>query len=1465
MNPKINKFTVTLFCLFFGFQISGYSQYSWYQMENFKGTARYGAVSFTTDTAVYVGLGRTSTGYVKDFWRYSPAKDTWFKVADFGGPARMYAVAFTLNNKGYVVTGEDASARYKDLWEYDPATNQWTKKADFGGTARSRAVSFAINNKGYVATGYDGADKKDLWEYDPTANTWTAKADLTSDPRESAVGFSLNGIGYICAGVDYTSGTMMTNDVYAYNPATNTWTEKSFAESHLARTFSTAFVLNNKAYVCGGLGKKDLWEYNPTSNAWTKRADFGLSTEDNRYGAVSFAINGRGYVATGQYMVDFSNTQIKNDVWTYSLPLPPKTPTNLWAFYISSNAIALEWVYSSNDDPSFIIERSTNNNSNFVKIDSVKPYISNGYRHYSNFNLTDTTLYYYRIRTVTNAGYSAYTNELAVSTRFDNPISLIAAPISKKQIDLLWQCNSTHGEKFFIEKSVGDNSHFSIMDSVALGTTMYSDTSVIAGTKYFYRIFLKYKDIKRYTNMNAAIPDEQGSWRRLTQTPDYAEYAYSFIIEKKYYLGYTNRTANNEFYVYDMENKQWTKKSSYPGKALYGWSAFSLNGKGYVGLGRDSQSASSNKFNDFWEYDPEKDSWTRKADFPGMARYNASAVTIGTKGYIGLGLDDINKYRDIWEYDPVANNWVQKADAPVAFSYNRMSVSLNNLAYFGLGDTTAIFYAYDPASNTWAKKNYFSELHSEMKTYAQALAFVAQGRIFVISSKRNSFWEYNPTTDVWKRRNGYSHSVWPSGESCVISNGLFGFFHPAGEMTKNGGSSSRSLYIYDPVAPTAPTDLKVTDYSSTRIALKWKDNTDIETKYVIERTSYLYGNWSRIDSVAANQITYTDTTITKDAIYYYRVYAATETSSSGCTNEVSAKSGTPNKNSFESITSKYNLNKVYINYYNPYEEDFADGYILERSDAKNPANFTTLGTFPSNVRSFVDSSVVVGEWYTYRLKAFNKLGSTDIKPVRIKAGSICMTEGTMKVDKATFFDDMGYDLEYSHTSQKVMTMLPIDFTKKLTADFKELFIYKTDTLFVYDGTSTMSPLIGKYTGKVLPNLICANNADGALTFRLKSGFSWSNDGQNTGWMIEINSHHIFPPSNLKTVAELQNISLKWQDNSADEDYFIIERSVNDNQHYVKIDSTYTNVNAYTDKTAVSAEQYYYRVKTKRDAAYSTYSNQVSTMLLPLAPSDLDVKLDSTFASVSWKDNSDNEQGFIVEYFYYSWKADTIVANVTSRKYPVDFEKKYYFRAKAFNVGGSSSYSNKDSIMLLKAPNDLEVYWNTNSINLTWLDNANNELFYVIERSVMDSLHFTILDSVATNVLIYKDITLSSNTKYYYRVKAVSNMGESLHSNMAKYTIGVLQGVDDVEENPELSVYPNPTRDKVKLKLCKTIIPADIISINLFDISGAKVRTIHKSDQNQDEIEIDLSAFSAGIYYLQINTHRGVIIRSVVKQ
>jgi hypothetical protein len=252
----------------------------------------------------------------------SQPPNTWIQKANFSGVGRASSVAFSMGGKGYIGIGEDMYGNeYNDFWEYDTITNSWTQKANVGGGVRSRAIGFSIGSKGYIGIGAGGTGnfswKNDLWEYDPTTNTWTQKANFEGTVRLDAVGFSIGSYGYI--GTGQGEHGSYNKEFWQYDPSSDTWTQKAdFGGT--GRRAAFGFGIGNKGYIGTGVDtnnfKNDFWQYDPSSDTWSQKADFGGSARESTTG---FNIGNKGYIGTGDnvsYLNDFWEYDPSADTWT---------------------------------------------------------------------------------------------------------------------------------------------------------------------------------------------------------------------------------------------------------------------------------------------------------------------------------------------------------------------------------------------------------------------------------------------------------------------------------------------------------------------------------------------------------------------------------------------------------------------------------------------------------------------------------------------------------------------------------------------------------------------------------------------------------------------------------------------------------------------------------------------------------------------------------------------------------------------------------------------------------------------------------------------------------------------------------------------------------------------------------------------------------------------------------------------
>ncbi len=306
--------SLVLILVVFSYQNS-VAQESWTQKAEFPGGERWGAISFSINGKIYVGMGNDGTMDYGDLWEYDPATNSWNQKADYPINRRL-ATSFSINGKGYVCCGINSIGLLNDVIEYNPSTNTWTAKASLPSNGRYGASGFSMNEKGYICCGNlgtaSGPYTNELWEYDPQVDFWNAKADFIGNAR-----FGITNTAFVIGNKAFTgmgvSGSTSFNDMYAYNQPTNSWTAIANYPG-LGRAYLSGFTLCDSGYLGTGqinsIAFSDFWKYDSTIDTWSQIGDFDGNT---RWLMIACESNGHVYVGTGD---DFSNYY--SDWWEFS-------------------------------------------------------------------------------------------------------------------------------------------------------------------------------------------------------------------------------------------------------------------------------------------------------------------------------------------------------------------------------------------------------------------------------------------------------------------------------------------------------------------------------------------------------------------------------------------------------------------------------------------------------------------------------------------------------------------------------------------------------------------------------------------------------------------------------------------------------------------------------------------------------------------------------------------------------------------------------------------------------------------------------------------------------------------------------------------------------------------------------------------------------------------------------------------
>jgi len=217
--------------------------------------------------------------------------------------------------------------------------------------------------------------------------------------------------------------------------------------------------------------------------------------------------------------------------------------------------------------------------------------------------------------------------------------------------------------------------------------------------------------------------------------------------------------GTQETWAYDEDGNTWIQRADFPGVARYLGYSFSLQGRVYFGGGVINEPVRSYPI-DLWEYDPNDDVWTRKADFPSTGREHAACFNIGPFGFIGMGftldgLDNPTYHVDFWRYDPTDDSggtdtrgnplgsWIRRADAPGASRFIGYTLDARGFVF-----SMDRFLIYEPISNSWSVSPPF-----DGTPRFTAAGFALNGRAYVGTGAhdvagdltvRRDFWEYVP-------------------------------------------------------------------------------------------------------------------------------------------------------------------------------------------------------------------------------------------------------------------------------------------------------------------------------------------------------------------------------------------------------------------------------------------------------------------------------------------------------------------------------------------------------------------------------------------------------------------------------------------------------------------------------------------------------------------------------------------------
>lgn len=341
------------------------------------------------------------------------------------------------------------------------------------------------------------------------------------------------------------------------------------------------------------------------------------------------------------------------------------------------------------------------------------------------------------------------------------------------------------------------------------GNEFYSNlTGLNPGDRYYIRSYVKSNGEFSYSPVVDTLTVYP--WHYVTDIPGLPRtQAVSFAIGSKAYIGtgvYQNDMYLEDMWEYDTETGTWTQKANYPEGKVRGLTAFSVNGKGYAGMGyRRNGTTEGEPINTFYEYDPTSNTWTRIQDYPGPLNSNEhhDAFSLNNKGYIASAKEDESGVY-LYEYDLNANRWNKKSTYNFAsFDVNAGLVSAkavgsNIYCYIRriegvFSNEVNVFLQYDMEFNTWIMKSCPIPIN-----YTKMESFVMGNNFYLFSGNlyagvhNNTVYKYYPETNTWTENEISAPKIFRYHPVNLVINGKL--YYGGGD---NNGNQT-SLWVYDP-------------------------------------------------------------------------------------------------------------------------------------------------------------------------------------------------------------------------------------------------------------------------------------------------------------------------------------------------------------------------------------------------------------------------------------------------------------------------------------------------------------------------------------------------------------------------------------------------------------------------------------------------------------------------------------------
>ena len=606
-------------------------------------------------------------------------------------------------------------------------------------------------------------------------------------------------------------------------------------------------------------------------------------------------------------------------------------------------------------------------------------------------------------------------------------------------------------------------------------------------------------------------------------------------------------------------------------------------------------------------------------------------------------------------------------------------------------------------------------------------------------------------------------------------------------------------------AVSAPTNLKVTEYSDKAAKLSWSKVAGV-TGYLVYYSKD-NSNFTKLKTINSQSTTsYTVGGLTAGKAYYFALISYTDINGKITKSErtsslkitATSSSSVPAPSNLK--VAEYSNSAIKLTWTKA--SDVTGYYVYRSTDGKK---YSKIKTLKASTTAYTNTSLTSGQKYYYSIASYKNTstGAVAIGPkssainITTTSSSSVPTPSNLKV------------AEYSNSAIKLTWTKASDVTGYYvyrSTDGKTYSKIKTLTAYTTTYTNTSLTAGQKYYYSIASY---KNTSTGAVAIGPKSS------AVNA---LTISSSKLSYPSGfaVKEVAT-DAIKLVWNKSSNASGYYIY-RSI-DNKNFSRIKALPSSSTSYTDIALYLDTTYYYKIVSYVNAngsiGLSAKSPAVNAKTTSTSVSFTSKTSTSTTITLNW--DYPSATGYQIYRLDINTGKYVKIASTSAKSYTdknLSSDRYYNYKVRAYLVsGGITTYSPYNSVSVrtcLPAVKDFKAVSQTYySVKLSWTK-QNGAVNYEIYQLSPDSQVYKLITTLNSDATSYMVDNLTVNTTYKFRIRSVSS--NKSYSDYSTLSITTLGATDDIIKANELYDEINKYRKSINLMQLKRDVSLDSIAI-----------------------------------------------------